>query len=156
MLGLLHVFLGEWLTIGLAIVALVGAAFCDFRVPVVGRPLAIFLLAVGVFLLAWRAGYVTRARQDESASLRARIEVLEYDNKIAAIAERDARDRAASLELQASAAQDRISGYEQFLATQKPAPGGLDVCRITDDDINRGLLGAGAGPRHAAKPPTAP
>lgn len=174
MLGLVQTFLGEWLTVGLAIVALVAAAAAYFRLPIFGKEAALVLVALAVGLLAWRAGYVTRAAQDQSAALRARIETLERDKAIADRSATDARTRAASLETQAAADQDRISRYERFLEQQDrlpipapepalaPAGAGMasapvrpaDACRLSPDDLR--MLVGGAGPVGRAKPAAAP
>lgn len=135
-LALLRAFLGEWLPLILAGLALVGAAVAYFRVPLIGKPLAIGLVALAAGLICYRWGYATRADQDHSADLRNRIAILEQDQARANRAAADADARAHDLETAAATDQDRISRYEQFLATQKPAG---DVCSLDRNDLARGL-----------------
>ena len=162
MIAALHLFLGAYLPLILAGLAFVGAAVAYFRLPILGREVAICLVALGTGLLCYRWGYTTRAGQDKSADLRAQIATMQQDIATANKAAEDARAKAETLAAQTAADQDRIASYETFLAHQEPPPvAGVPLpprrpagdCRLDRADL-RFLFRAGRG--DPAQPAAAP
>jgi hypothetical protein len=104
-----------------ALGALAGALAAFFYVPLVGRPLAVGLVALAAGLAAYDAGFTARGKLDHSGALAAQL--AEAERQAAAvkrIAESaDARERASAD--QAAAQNERIAAYEQELA-QKSKP----------------------------------
>lgn len=129
LLGILRTFVGEWLTTGLSIAALVAAVACYLRLPILGKEAAIGLVAIAVGLAAYSAGYGARAAQDQSQALRDEIKNLQFDAAAAQQLADDAHKRALDLEAARSASDEKVRSYEEHLAAV------ADSCRLDGSDL---------------------
>jgi len=143
---------------GLPVLALglLGAAVAAFLyVPLIGKQLAVGLIAMSAATFAYDLGFERRAALDNSAALETTIAGLRSDvaeMKRQAVAAQavaaDAREAERNAEDQAAINQGKVDEYVAYLAKH---PSG--DCGLTDADIGR-LRGIGAAHgRVRAKPP---
>ena len=129
--------LNHYLTLGLSVAALVAAFGCYWRVPVLGKELAMGLIAVAAGLYAYAQGYAARATLDETASLQARIMILKADLDAAHKAASDATARAVLIDQDRITTEQKVADYEQKLQSSH------NQCALDSADLKwlRGISG---------------
>jgi hypothetical protein len=149
MFDYIHAAVAEWGLAAAALACFAGAVAAFIYVPVVGRRIAIVLIALGSALIAYELGYQARGNLDTSGVLQAQLDEasreLAATQKVAADANATAK---AAADFNA-AQQEKIRAYEATLKANSQAGG----CSLSDDDV-RSLSNIGAG--RAPLPPHRP
>lgn len=99
------------------------------------KPYQLLARVVGAGLLLVAAaglGYRVADERCDAKALAAKVETLQRDLAIQKLVADFARKKTAELESEAGELQKKVGEYEDYRATR-----GVDVCRLTDDDIRR-------------------
>jgi len=124
---MIETFLGQYLTFGLGAVGLAGAAFLWFKVPFLGKELALALVGTSLYFFGWSGGFA------EATDLGKTNQLREQNQKLAEHIKNLGEAQAKMLELgrqnqrlaiMAKAEADERKGQaDEILSTfEKPAP----------------------------------
>ncbi|CAN2532512.1 hypothetical+protein [Methylocapsa aurea] len=114
----------------LALLCAAGGFAARTYLPVIGAPIAKVCFAAAIGLGCFDGGYSLRARQDRSAELRAQVDALREDIRLAGVVVEAAKIRSETAERESAADQRRVADYAKILAK------GGD-CALSRDDARR-------------------